>query len=146
MTRLRSMRSIRSTNGAAAVEFALILGPFCVVLMGMIDYGWYFFVDLACTNAVRTGARNATTVSGAVQACSGAASLQGTQATKAALQNLMPQDPQYAASANCVCAPGGGPPAVPQYQCTIGAPFTGLTGFTAAALLPAQIQTASTMR
>ena len=146
MKRLRSMRSMGSTNGAAAVEFALILGPFCVLLMGMIDYGWYFFVDLACTNAVRTGARNATTYPGAIQACLPAAYAQGTQATQTALNNLFPGDPQYAASANCGCALGGGPPAVPQYQCTIGANFRGLTGFTVAPLIPARIQTASTMR
>jgi Flp pilus assembly protein TadG len=44
-------------RGAAAVEFALILPLFCIILFGMIDYGWYFYQRFALSAAVRDGIR-----------------------------------------------------------------------------------------
>jgi TadE-like protein len=144
---VKQLRSLRSTNGVASVEFALILLPFCLLLMGMIDYGWYFFVDLACTNAVRAGARSATTFLGATAApCLGGASQQGTTTAKNAINNLMGGAPGIAAYAaapvcSCVLDAGGNP----QYTCAINANFVRLTGFNLAPV-PAQIRTAATMR
>jgi Flp pilus assembly protein TadG len=47
----------RSERGAAAVEFALVLPLLMLLLLGGIDWGYYFFVDQIVTNAAREGAR-----------------------------------------------------------------------------------------
>lgn len=44
-------------GGGAAVEFAIVLPVFCLVLFGIIDYGWYFYQRTAVANAVRDGVR-----------------------------------------------------------------------------------------
>jgi Flp pilus assembly protein TadG len=47
----------RDYRGAAAVEFALILLPFSVMLLGLIEYGWYFYVAQNTSGAASTVAR-----------------------------------------------------------------------------------------
>jgi Flp pilus assembly protein TadG len=47
----------RDDNGAAAVEFALIMIPFAVMLLGLIEYGWYFYVAQNTSGAASTVAR-----------------------------------------------------------------------------------------
>jgi Flp pilus assembly protein TadG len=43
--RLRKLRSRRGQSGAAALEFGLIVGTiFIPLLLGIIQYGWYFYV------------------------------------------------------------------------------------------------------
>lgn len=44
-------------RGAVAVEFALVLPLLLLALLGILDYGWYFYCSLNLTNAVREGAR-----------------------------------------------------------------------------------------
>jgi len=44
-------------RGAAAVEFALVLPLFLWLVLGTIDFGYYFFVSEIVTNAAREGAR-----------------------------------------------------------------------------------------
>jgi Flp pilus assembly protein TadG len=44
-------------RGVAAVEFALVLPLLLTVVLGAIDWGWYFFVDQLVTNAAREAAR-----------------------------------------------------------------------------------------
>ena len=44
-------------RGAAAVEFALVLPLLVVLLMGIIDFGLYFYDDLAVSHAARDAAR-----------------------------------------------------------------------------------------
>ena len=38
-------RRSRSERGANAVEFAFVSIPFMVLVIGMIQYGWYFYVS-----------------------------------------------------------------------------------------------------
>jgi Flp pilus assembly protein TadG len=63
MTRFRcagrsgARSGFHSERGAAAVEFALLLPLFLTLVLGAIDWGYYFFVDLIATNAAREGAR-----------------------------------------------------------------------------------------
>jgi Flp pilus assembly protein TadG len=52
-----SSRLRRGERGAAAVEFAMVLAPLMLLLMGTVDWGYYFFVRGVVTNAAREGAR-----------------------------------------------------------------------------------------
>jgi len=52
---LRSRR--RDYRGAAAVEFAFVMIPFFVMIIGMIEYGRYFYVASNTSGAVSTTAR-----------------------------------------------------------------------------------------
>ncbi len=52
----------KQSRGVVAIEFALLLPVFLLLVLGMIDYGWYFFCDLSVSNAAREGARAGTTV------------------------------------------------------------------------------------
>jgi len=56
-------------RGATAVELALTLPLFMSVLLGMLDWGYYFFVAQVVNNAAREAAR-----AGAVETTEGAAS------------------------------------------------------------------------
>ncbi|WP_448808428.1 TadE/TadG family type IV pilus assembly protein [Agromyces bauzanensis] len=44
-------------RGAAAVEFALVLIPLIVLLLGIIEFGYIFNQQLTVTNAAREGSR-----------------------------------------------------------------------------------------
>lgn len=44
-------------RGAAAVEFALVLPILVVMLLGIIDFGLYFYNDLQLTHVARDAAR-----------------------------------------------------------------------------------------
>lgn len=59
---MRRTSKSRVQRGAVAVEFALVLPLLLLLLLGMMDYGWYFFCRLSVTNAAREGARAGTTV------------------------------------------------------------------------------------
>ncbi len=52
-----SYRFWRHTDGAAAVEFAVLLPVLIAVLFGIIDFGDLFMKDHLITNACREGAR-----------------------------------------------------------------------------------------
>ena len=60
-TGLRPLRraQIRGSRGAAAVEFALLLPVFLLVIAGIVDFGRAFFTQITLTNAAREGARAA---------------------------------------------------------------------------------------
>lgn len=47
--------------GAAAVEFALVLPVLVLLLLGAIDWGYYFYTREVVVNAAREGARAGTT-------------------------------------------------------------------------------------
>lgn len=53
----RSRTSARDQSGAAAVEFALILVPFLLIVFGMIQYGMYFYSAQAGSHATNTAIR-----------------------------------------------------------------------------------------
>ena len=44
-------------RGAALVEFALVLPILLVILLGIVDFGLYFYNDLQLTHAARDAAR-----------------------------------------------------------------------------------------
>ncbi|MGB8382597.1 MAG: TadE family protein, partial [Dermatophilaceae bacterium] len=49
----------RRERGAAAIEFALLLPVFLLVIAGIVDFGRAFFTQIELTNAAREGARAA---------------------------------------------------------------------------------------
>jgi len=52
-----------SDRGSAAVEFALVLPLFLMILFGIIEYGWMFYQQFNLASAVRDGLRQGVTVS-----------------------------------------------------------------------------------
>lgn len=52
-SRIRAARD----RGAAAVEFALVLPVLLLLVLGSIDWGYFFYVQQVVTNAAREGAR-----------------------------------------------------------------------------------------
>jgi len=56
MQRNRNCASRRS-RGASAVEFALIMPLFFLLLFGIVDFGWYFFNQHTIQFATREGTR-----------------------------------------------------------------------------------------
>ena len=50
-------RSASRERGAAAVEFALVLLPLCLILLGIIEFGWIFNQQLGLSNAARETVR-----------------------------------------------------------------------------------------
>jgi Flp pilus assembly protein TadG len=50
-------RLARRTEGAAAVEFAIVLGCLLLLITGIMDFGHAFFLKQVVTNASREGAR-----------------------------------------------------------------------------------------
>jgi Flp pilus assembly protein TadG len=61
-------------RGAAAVEFALVLPLLVIMLLGIIDFGLYYYNDLQLTHAARDAARylSVNNVAGAQAAIGGA--------------------------------------------------------------------------
>jgi Flp pilus assembly protein TadG len=50
-------RERRREGGASAVEFALVLPILALFLLGIIQFGWYFFVANNASSAAREAAR-----------------------------------------------------------------------------------------
>jgi Flp pilus assembly protein TadG len=49
----------RESRGAAAVEFAILVPIFIVIVFGIVDFGLMFYSKTVITNAAREGARTA---------------------------------------------------------------------------------------
>ena len=111
----------RAESGTASIEFALILLPFSLLLLGIIDYGWYFYVDLVCTSAVRDGARTASTYPGACPNTN--ATTAGTSAVRTSLAGLMPSS--YAPTITPTCTTVS---SSPQFTYSLQLDFPQLTG------------------
>jgi Flp pilus assembly protein TadG len=51
---------LKDTEGLAAVEFAIILSTFLMILLGIVEFGYDWYMKQALTNASRDAARYAT--------------------------------------------------------------------------------------
>jgi Flp pilus assembly protein TadG len=58
--RARGRCATRTERGQSLVEFALILTPLLMILLGIIQFGLIFNAQVTITNAAREGARAAT--------------------------------------------------------------------------------------
>ncbi len=112
----------RGMRGVAAVEFALVLPVFLLLLLGMMDYSWYFFIELATTNAAREGARAATTQAGACPNPSAAASAQNAVNAR---MTQVGQAGNATTTVTCTTLPSGDP----EFQVAVKVLFSQLTGF-----------------
>lgn len=52
-------RRTRGQRGSAMIEFVLVAPLFLMLMLGAIDWGWYFSVREVAINAAREGARTA---------------------------------------------------------------------------------------
>jgi Flp pilus assembly protein TadG len=62
-------------RGAAALEFALVLPLLALLVLGGLDWGYYFFAEQVVVNAAREGAR-----AGSLEATDDAAALADAEA------------------------------------------------------------------
>src|SRR5438045_4879188 len=61
MTTKRARR--QRSRGAAVIELTLFLPLLMLLVFGMIDYGYYFYVSITANEAARMGARTASSTS-----------------------------------------------------------------------------------
>ncbi|HSB20130.1 MAG TPA: TadE/TadG family type IV pilus assembly protein [Anaeromyxobacteraceae bacterium] len=141
MRRRRGPRSEAGQRGAAAVEFALVLPLLLMLVLGAIDWGWYFFVREVVTNAAREGAR-----AGAV-----ASAADPTQTARDVAANYLTTSGLTrgaAPMASTATATIGGT-TVTTVNVVVTYPVGSLTGFTLvghASMVPAQVQAQAQMR
>jgi len=63
IARLRRPVDARSQRGAALLEFALAVPLLLLLVLGIIEYGHYYYVTVTAADAAREGARQCTLVS-----------------------------------------------------------------------------------
>lgn len=119
-------RRIKSRErGAAAVEFAMVLPLFLLLVLGTIDYGYYFFVSEIVTNAAREGAR-----AGSVLDPNASASVVATEAKARAEEYLKNGGlTVQGVTSNAGTAVNPEAPAVPSVRVDIAYRVGSLTGF-----------------
>jgi Flp pilus assembly protein TadG len=121
-------------RGAAAVEFALVLPVLLFIVLGTIDWGWYFYVSQVVTNAAREGAR-----AGSLTPTTGS---DGTAISDAETTAEAYLTGAGLAGGNATATTAGG-----AVEVTVVVPTGSLTGFTdLVAVMPANSQAVARMR
>ncbi len=59
--------------GVAAIEFALLMPFIAVIVLALVDYGYYFYIGINATEAARVAAVQASTTAAAMNAGAGPA-------------------------------------------------------------------------
>jgi Flp pilus assembly pilin Flp len=141
MRKIRHRR--RGERGAAAVEFALVFTLiFLPLVLGAIDFGWYFFVSETVTNAAREGARAGSVIDPAPANVGNAVSeAQNTAQNYLVNGGLQAQG----VSADRVWVPVWGVGWAEAIQVDIHYPVGSLTGFFSA-IMPAESKARAVMR
>ena len=109
-------------RGIAAIEFGLVMPILCLLIFGLIDYGYWFTIGLAATNAAREGARSATTIAGACP--NGGATTEGTNAITSYITGTGLGGLTTSPTCSCTTVASG-----PQFQCSVTVSFQRLTGY-----------------
>jgi Flp pilus assembly protein TadG len=133
---IRRVRERR--RGAVLIEFVLVLPLFLLLLLGAIDWGWYFVLRETTLNAVREGARIGSVQDSPAEA---AAAAQVAVASYLAGARLRPHATTVGLGTVDV---GGGPVTVLQVSLA-GYPAGSITGF-APTRVPATLTATAVMR
>jgi len=96
ITRKRKDRKLRRSRGVALAEAAIVMMVLCLVTLGALQYGWFFYCLHTITNAARQGARVAAVLDGTT--ADGLATLKG-------LLSSLPDNIEAAATATAVVTP-----------------------------------------
>ena len=137
MTTRLVTRAARDERGVAAVEFAIILPVLVLMLMGIIDWGFFFFFSESVVNAAREGAR-----AGVVEPDSGDTTTTAETVAQAYLGSANIEIGTGTNEAEASADLDGSDLAVTVTMTS----FEGLTGFLAPPLIPSSITYTSTMR
>jgi Flp pilus assembly protein TadG len=129
-------------RGAAAVEFALMIPILLSLVMGMIDFAWYFYVDHVITNAAREGARAGTLWTRADDG-NGEGRLI-PDATQTATTHVVSAG--LSSAKVTVTVPPVTPGLVEEVKVTVAYPVGSVSGFFGTTLLPANATATSVMR
>jgi Flp pilus assembly protein TadG len=129
-------------EGAAAVEFGLLLPLLIAMISAIIDYGYIFFIQNNLTNAVREGARAGITLRTETEATAEAINVANSYLTGAAIDQLADADAtsdgEYLTVT--VTTNGGFHPLVGFLQVAVGLYPGNVSAY------PAQLHASSTMR
>ncbi len=140
MTSTRPIRRSRE-RGAAVVEFALVLPLLLMLVLGAIDWGWYFYTREVVTNAAREGAR-----AGSVSAVGTDAITAASSAATTYLSNLSLTGGSVNATTPDVTV---GATVTHTVRVVVTFPASSLTGFTLpgfTSLVPSSITATAQMR
>lgn len=129
-------RRWKGQRGSAAVEFAMVLGPLMVILLGTVDWGYYFFIRSVVTHAAREGARAGVIIPNATTSQSAANSTAVLRATQ-----LLTGVGLTATGAVTTCPDGG----ANSVCVAIDYPVGSVTGFLSA-MMPATASVKAVMR
>jgi hypothetical protein len=144
-------------RGAVAVEFALVLPLLLLLVLGGIDWGYYFLVGEIAANAAREGARAGALVPGGGVGVDGCSDIPVGAGAVSVAGNYMQRGQVWGGTgdtratftccitAACTGFPDGSAVKVTvTYQARPGS--MSLTGFLPGALLPTAVFAAATMR
>jgi Flp pilus assembly protein TadG len=67
----RTKRARTRARGVAAIEFALLLPFIAVIVLALVDYGYFFYIGINATEAARTAAVQASATAAAMNAQAG---------------------------------------------------------------------------
>ena len=140
-TQLRAPRD--PERGVAAVEFAIVSVLLFTIVMGTIEWGWFFFVHQRVVNAAREGARAGTLLPPPPLSTSDDATAAARRAAEDYLERVLLERRGVTASWEPIGAGGG----VDAIRVDIAYPFEPLTGFfSGLGLLPTHARATSVMR
>jgi Flp pilus assembly protein TadG len=133
------MKRLRSDSGATAVEFALVMLPLLLLLMGIIDFGNAYSTKLSMTAAAREGVR--------VMAISNDPVAARTATKNAAGLSPALKDAQIAFSpTTCPVSTTGTTSVASNISVTVSYPMESLTGFFSKMMAGDTLRATATMR
>jgi Flp pilus assembly protein TadG len=121
----------RRRRGAAAVEFAIVLPVFVILVFGMIEYGRMVMVQQVITNASREGARRAVLDGATTSAVQTSVTTYLTNASISGGSTAVSPDPSAAASGDPITV-------------TVSIPFSSVSWLPSPMYLGGKTLTAST--
>jgi Flp pilus assembly protein TadG len=132
-------------RGAALVEFCIVLPLFVLLLLGTIDWGWYFAIREIAVNATREGAR-----AGSVAPSTATATDNAKNAVNNYLQNALgasyQQTPDVTTSTCSVATSQCISVQLTNYPVVAGRPSSSITGLVAWTRVPTTLTVKTEMR